>query len=218
MDSIGGTQMAYECFHCGERAVYWNADFSFEDYGLEGEGIIHHCTCSNCGAEIEYYIDLNEDKEGEDKMEVANEIVMGMEKKLIELMGVKDYNKFSTELAKKAFRNEVEGMKDGDFKQFVLDNFEKITDDASLPFEPKIVASFEEREWIDPWNDRRPMTDDWVLVTANDRDHRFVTLGRCEDDEWYYFDEDTEVLAWMPLPDVYVDDGKSKFGEEWTRQ
>ena len=31
----------YECFHCGARAVIWDADFNFEDYGLEGEGIIH---------------------------------------------------------------------------------------------------------------------------------------------------------------------------------
>lgn len=27
------------------------------------------------------------------------------------------------------------------------------------------TASFEKREWIDPWRDRYPMTDDMVLVT-----------------------------------------------------
>lgn len=52
----------YECFHCGARAVIWDADFTFEDYGLEGEGIVHHCHCANCGAEIEYYVSC-EDKE-----------------------------------------------------------------------------------------------------------------------------------------------------------
>lgn len=46
----------YECFHCGARAVVWSADFSFEDLAYEGEGIVHICHCSNCGAEIEYRI------------------------------------------------------------------------------------------------------------------------------------------------------------------
>lgn len=53
---------SYECFHCGENSVIWDADFSFEDYGLEGDGIIHVCHCTNCGARIEYYIDMSEDE------------------------------------------------------------------------------------------------------------------------------------------------------------
>ena len=52
----------YECFHCGERAVIWDGDFSFEDYGMEGDGIIHVCHCTNCGARIEYYIGLDTDE------------------------------------------------------------------------------------------------------------------------------------------------------------
>ena len=48
----------FECFHCGHRSVVWGSDFSFEDYGLDGEGIIHSCTCSNCGAEIEYRVPI----------------------------------------------------------------------------------------------------------------------------------------------------------------
>lgn len=56
----------YECFHCGTRAVVWDADFDFGDYGLPGHGIIHTCHCSNCGAEIEYVIktDGEEDEDG----------------------------------------------------------------------------------------------------------------------------------------------------------
>ena len=50
------TLLMFECFHCLSRSVVWGADFSFEDYGLEGEGIIHECHCSNCGADITYYI------------------------------------------------------------------------------------------------------------------------------------------------------------------
>lgn len=46
----------YECFHCGEKAVIWDGDFSFEDYCEEGEGIIHECHCTNCGAKVTYRI------------------------------------------------------------------------------------------------------------------------------------------------------------------
>lgn len=56
----------FECMHCGVRALIWNGDFSFEDYGLEGEGIIHECTCSNCGAQATFKIAIpDEDEEGE---------------------------------------------------------------------------------------------------------------------------------------------------------
>ena len=50
----------YECFHCLERAVIWDADFDFDDYGYEGEGIVHVCHCVNCGAEIEYRISIGD--------------------------------------------------------------------------------------------------------------------------------------------------------------
>ena len=54
--------LMYECFHCGEKAVIWDNDFSFEDYGYEGDGIIHCCHCTNCGAEIEYKISNGEEQ------------------------------------------------------------------------------------------------------------------------------------------------------------
>lgn len=55
----------YECFHCGERAVVWDSDFDYSDYGLEGGGIVHVCHCTNCGASIEYYVpcDVEEDND-----------------------------------------------------------------------------------------------------------------------------------------------------------
>lgn len=52
------------CFHCGEEVV-WDNDFTYEDLGYEGEGIIHMCHCPNCGAEIEYRIPLDNDEEDE---------------------------------------------------------------------------------------------------------------------------------------------------------
>jgi len=55
----------YQCFHCLEpHSVVWNSDYDFEDFGIAGEGIVHCCTCSNCGAEIQYFISCdNEDEE-----------------------------------------------------------------------------------------------------------------------------------------------------------
>ena len=51
----------YECFHCGACAVIWDCDYSFEDFGYEGEGIVQVCHCENCGAQIEYWIKCKED-------------------------------------------------------------------------------------------------------------------------------------------------------------
>lgn len=55
----------YECFHCLQKTVIWDNDYSFEDYGYEGEGLIHECHCANCGAFITYYINLEENPENE---------------------------------------------------------------------------------------------------------------------------------------------------------
>lgn len=56
----------YQCFYCLANAVIWDSDFTFEDLGYEGEGIVHFCHCAHCGAEIEYRIPINneEDEEG----------------------------------------------------------------------------------------------------------------------------------------------------------
>ena len=57
-----------ECFHCGQRTVVWNADFDSEDYGYEEEGIIHECTCTNCGARITYFVPTNPESEESQKV------------------------------------------------------------------------------------------------------------------------------------------------------
>lgn len=71
------------------------------------------------------------------------------------------------------------------------------------------TASFEQREWIDPWRDRRPMTDDVVLVTLWRREKIYVEqawygVGLLEETgrkDWHCIEG--TVLAWMPLPDPY---------------
>lgn len=56
----------FECFHCLCRSVIWQCDYSFEDFGYEGEGIVQILECSNYGAEIEYRISLNEEEEADE--------------------------------------------------------------------------------------------------------------------------------------------------------
>lgn len=56
----------YECFHCGEKTVTWVGDFSYEDYCMEGNGIVQECHCNNCGARIVYYIDLGKEEDTTD--------------------------------------------------------------------------------------------------------------------------------------------------------
>lgn len=53
----------YECFHCCQKTIIWDNDF--EDFGYEGEGIVHICHCNHCGAEVEYRIrtDIDESEE-----------------------------------------------------------------------------------------------------------------------------------------------------------
>lgn len=51
----------YQCFHCLQYTVIWDNDFSFEDFGYEGEGIVQVCHCANCGAEIEYRLSYDEE-------------------------------------------------------------------------------------------------------------------------------------------------------------
>ena len=54
----------YECFHCGMRTVIWQSDFTFEEMGYEGEGVVHVCRCTHCGADIEYRVaEKQEDEE-----------------------------------------------------------------------------------------------------------------------------------------------------------
>ena len=53
------------------------------------------------------------------------------EEKLKELMTQVEFKTFSVEVAKKVFRAEIEGMKDDDFKDFCIDNFDNITGDKT---------------------------------------------------------------------------------------
>lgn len=58
----------WKCFICDEEAVGWEADYTFEDYGIpDRDGIVQTYTCHNCGADYEVYIPFpEEDEVGQD--------------------------------------------------------------------------------------------------------------------------------------------------------
>ena len=49
-----------KCWFCNSELI-WSSDFSFEDYGLEGDGIVANLSCSGCNATFEGYLELEED-------------------------------------------------------------------------------------------------------------------------------------------------------------
>lgn len=53
----------YQCFHCLNNSLVWQSDYSFEDFGYDGEGIVHILICSKCNSEVEYRVPLNKENE-----------------------------------------------------------------------------------------------------------------------------------------------------------
>lgn len=65
------------------------------------------------------------------------------------------------------------------------------------------VASFEEKGvWIDPLRDRRPMTEDWVLVTVDVGHSGRVVIDACYRPKTGWNTNST-VLAWQPMPEPF---------------
>lgn len=52
------------CWFCNSELI-WGGDFSREDYGMDGEGIVANLTCSGCGAYVEFYSPVDEEGEEE---------------------------------------------------------------------------------------------------------------------------------------------------------
>ena len=50
-----------KCWHC-KNEIIWGGDHDYEDYGMEGEGIVSNFSCSKCEATYECYLPL----EGQD--------------------------------------------------------------------------------------------------------------------------------------------------------
>jgi hypothetical protein len=46
-----------KCWHCNEELI-WGGDDSFEDWGLDGEGIVSNFVCSNEKCEVTVFVHL----------------------------------------------------------------------------------------------------------------------------------------------------------------
>ena len=59
-----------KCWHCGTELT-WGGDFTFEDYGLDGEGIVSNLSCPNelCKAYVEVYLELKDEEDKDDNCE-----------------------------------------------------------------------------------------------------------------------------------------------------
>ena len=51
-----------QCWNCGTEMI-WDRELSFEEYGIDGEGIITVFTCPNCNALAFFYTSLDEEEE-----------------------------------------------------------------------------------------------------------------------------------------------------------
>lgn len=48
------------CPNCGNEMI-WGSDFTFDDYGLDGSGIVANYTCPVCGTYVEIYTPLEDE-------------------------------------------------------------------------------------------------------------------------------------------------------------
>mgnify|MGYP003151584481 CR=1 FL=1 len=53
-----------DCWHCGKDLI-WGGDHDFEDYGMEGEGIVSNLSCQNCPATVEVYLPIESGEDSE---------------------------------------------------------------------------------------------------------------------------------------------------------
>jgi len=60
MEAINETERKTYCWFCGHEMI-WGNDFDFEDYGLDGDGIVSILNCPNCEATAEFYSKIEED-------------------------------------------------------------------------------------------------------------------------------------------------------------
>ena len=61
-DEMSEEQDRMRCWFCGDQMI-WGADFDYEDYGMEGDGIVATFSCPNCGATADCYSGSQEDRE-----------------------------------------------------------------------------------------------------------------------------------------------------------
>jgi|TARA_R110000824_G_scaffold24840_4_gene86966 hypothetical protein len=50
-----------KCWHCNHEVI-WGGDFDYEDYGMEGDGIVSNLSCSKCPATYEICLPISDEK------------------------------------------------------------------------------------------------------------------------------------------------------------
>jgi len=58
----------HKCWFCNGEMI-WGCDFDYDDYGLEGDGIVATLSCKECEAYAEYYSKPSEEDNGKDNKE-----------------------------------------------------------------------------------------------------------------------------------------------------
>ena len=55
------------CFRCGEKMI-WGGDHTYEDYGMDGDGIVANLSFSKCECFCLFYTPIDEEEDnGEEK-------------------------------------------------------------------------------------------------------------------------------------------------------
>jgi len=45
------------CWHCNTELI-WGGDFTYEDYGIEEDGVVSNLSCTKCNAHVEVYLPI----------------------------------------------------------------------------------------------------------------------------------------------------------------
>ncbi len=48
------------CWHCKTELI-WGGDHDFEDYGMDGNGIVSNLSCPKCPVSVEVYYNIDEE-------------------------------------------------------------------------------------------------------------------------------------------------------------
>ena len=51
------------CWHCFDDSVHYENEFTFEEYGLQGEGTVTTYHCETCGANFASMVETTTEKE-----------------------------------------------------------------------------------------------------------------------------------------------------------
>ena len=49
-----------KCYHCGSDVI-WGGDHTFEEHGLDGDGVVSNLSCSKCEAQYLIYLGEKDD-------------------------------------------------------------------------------------------------------------------------------------------------------------